>query len=111
MMLLTGRAVSFDDLACMSNVWWTAVKPVLSVVRGFIMYYHHTWTFLNHEDRHFKASASWWDVWFECKNMNTILLLGSSVYCDFLSSSCIQIGENFYFACLHLFPHIWFTSL
>jgi hypothetical protein len=64
-MLLTGRAMSLDDLACMSNVWWAAVEPISSVARGFIMNYHHTWTFLNYEDRYFQASASWWDVWFE----------------------------------------------
>jgi hypothetical protein len=49
-MLLTGRAMSLDDLACMSNVWWTAVEPISSDVMGFIMNYHHMWTFLNYED-------------------------------------------------------------
>ena len=49
-MLLTGRAKSLDDLACMSSVWWTAVEPISSVARGFIMNYHHTWTFSNYED-------------------------------------------------------------
>jgi len=110
-MLLTARAMRFDDLARISNLWWTGVEPVSSVVRGFIMNYHHTQTFLSHEDRYFKASASCWDVWFECNNMNTMLLLGNSGYCDFLSRSCVQIGENFYCACLHLFPHIRFMSM
>jgi hypothetical protein len=49
-MLLTGRAMNLDDLACMSNVCWTAVETVSSVARGFIMNYHHTWTFLNYKD-------------------------------------------------------------
>ena len=48
-MLLTGRAASLDNSACMSNVWRTAVEPTSSVARGFLMNYHHTWMFLNLE--------------------------------------------------------------
>jgi hypothetical protein len=56
-MLLTGRAMHLDDVACISNLWWTAVEPVSSDVRGFIMNYHHTWIFLNYEDIYFQTGA------------------------------------------------------